>query len=298
VETSDSADTDSADTDVAENSDSAETSDSLDTDVAENSDSAGTDVADFSIGADSDTVFVRYRRSYMANLIQADEVIKDCYHFIKNTLLSYKKVKARVSWSSETFKAARIQCAKLVIKGKNLWLYLNLDPKDYADSKFFIKDLSDKPKFAEVPLGIKLRSDRSQKHAAILIADMMQKLGLEKAEREAEDFRLPHEDNEALIEKGLIKVYYSGEVTDTTNLATVNIDEMLNGNEEGTPSTAERSPSLEREADEGTPSTASGPLPRRWRLMKKPLPPKEFPPTLIYSFRHSSAVTPPKGRRL
>jgi predicted transport protein len=167
----------------------------------------------------------------MANLIQADDVIKDCYHFIKNTLLSYKKVKARVSWSSETFKAARIQCAKLVIKGKNLWLYLNLDPKDYADSKFFIKDLSDKPKFAEVPLGIKLRSDRSQKHAAILIADMMQKLGLEKAEREAEDFRLPHEDNEALIEKGLIKVYYSGEVTDTTNLATVDIDAMLNAEE-------------------------------------------------------------------
>ena len=174
-----------------------------------------------------DTVYVRYRRSYMANVIQADESLKDCYNFVKNELLSYKGVKARVSWSSETFKAARIQCGKLVVKGKNIWLYLNLDPKEYAESKFFIKDLSDKPKFAEMPLGIKLRSDRSQKHAAELIADMMAKLGLARIERDAENFRPIYEDNEALIEKNLIKVYYSGEVTEDSNLTTANIDEML-----------------------------------------------------------------------
>ncbi len=177
-------------------------------------------------------VYMRYRKSYMARLIQSDDELKECYEFVKNELLSYKKVKSRVSWNNESFNAGRIKCAKLAIRGKVLWLYLNLDPAEYKESKYFFTDFSEKSKYNDVPLGMKLRSDRSMKHAGELIADMMQKLGLERFDREKEKYELPYEENEALVERDLIKVYYSGKITENSTVVDANINEMITDLEE------------------------------------------------------------------
>ncbi len=172
-------------------------------------------------------VYVRYRKSYMARLIQSEDALKDCYSTVKNELLSYKKVKSRVSWSTESFNLGRVKCAKLAIRGKSLWLYLNLDPKDYVDTKYRFTDNSDKSKYKDVPFAFKVKSARSLKYAKELIANMMEKLGIVRIEREAEDYKMPYEDNIALVGKELIRVAYSGDITDDTTLTKANISEML-----------------------------------------------------------------------
>ena len=53
---------------------------------------------------------------------------------------------------------------------------------------------------------LKVKSERGKNHAIELIRELMQSLGIERFEREWEDFHLPYEENDALIERGLIKV--------------------------------------------------------------------------------------------
>ena len=127
--------------------------------------------------------------------------MQDYYTEIKNELLSYKGVKSRISWSKETFNRGRIHLAKMDVKGKALYLYLALDPAALEGTKY---------KFTlakgDCPVLLKIKSERKKKYALELIAQLMAGFGLVRIEREAEDYRLPYEDNEALIERGLIKV--------------------------------------------------------------------------------------------
>ncbi len=87
---------------------------------------------------------ITLRRSFMARYIQSEENIQNYYNTIKNLLLSYKGVKARTSWKAESFKHGRTHVAKIDIKGKKLYLYLALNPNEFADSKYFITYLSEK----------------------------------------------------------------------------------------------------------------------------------------------------------
>ena len=81
-------------------------------------------------------VEISYRRSFMSRYIQAGEPIQAYYTEIKNALLSYKGVKARTSWSKETFRRGRAALAKIDVKGKSLYLYLALDPATLEGSKY------------------------------------------------------------------------------------------------------------------------------------------------------------------
>lgn len=171
--------------------------------------------------------YVTYKKSYTSRLIQAEETLKNNYVIIKQELLAYKKVKARTSWNAETFSAGRIQCAKLTVRGKTLWLNLNLAPNNYVDSKYSIVDCSDKKKFAEVPVAVKIRSNRSVKYARELIRDMMSGLGIIRTDKQQEVITLPYEDTEALIKKGFIKEIYLGKTDKNTSVVKLNVGKML-----------------------------------------------------------------------
>ena len=157
----------------------------------------------------AEPVEIRYKRSYLSRLIQAEAPLGDWYSTVKNALLSHDGVKAKTSWKYESFKCGRTHLARIDVKGKMLYLYLALDPEEYADSKYFIKNVSKKPGFAEVPSLLKIKSERGVNHALELIAAVMEKNSIARIEREDEDFRLPFETTEMLIEKGLIKVLTS-----------------------------------------------------------------------------------------
>ncbi len=149
-------------------------------------------------------VEISYRRSFMARFIQTTDEIKEYYDEIKNLLLSYKGVKARTSWSAESFKCGRQHIAKIDVKGKTLYVSLALDPKEYENTKYFFSDVSEKSR--ELPMLLKVKSERGKRHAIELIEAEMAKLGIERTEREYEDFKKPFEETEALIDQGLIKV--------------------------------------------------------------------------------------------
>ena len=152
-------------------------------------------------------IVVHYRRSFMARLIQSQDKLQDYYTGLKNVLLSFEGVKSRVSWNYDSFNRGRKQLAKMNIRGKSLMLYLALDPKEFENTKYFFTDVSDKLKFAKVPMRIKIRSGRGFKHGVELIEEMMSRLGIVRQEvYHPEDFHMPYETTQQLIDRGLIKV--------------------------------------------------------------------------------------------
>ncbi len=152
-------------------------------------------------------VHVRCRSSFMSRLIQSEPPIQDYYTILKNALLSYKGVKARMSFNFESFNSGRVQCAKLNVKGKSFLVYLGLDLEEYNVNKYHFTDASDKPKFEKVPMMLKVKSDRSLKYALELIDEVMKKNGFEKDPKfQEEDYHMPYETTAALAEKELVKL--------------------------------------------------------------------------------------------
>lgn len=149
--------------------------------------------------------FLSYDRSFTAKYIQSSDEVKQWYIHIKNELLSYKKVTDRMSWKRESFRFGRETLARLSIKGKTLCLYLALDPKKYADSKYAIEDVSEIAYYADTPCLYRIRSDRRENYSEELIADVMKLKNTPKTERPSEDYYLPYEGIVELIDKGLIK---------------------------------------------------------------------------------------------
>ncbi len=148
---------------------------------------------------------LRYDRSFMARLIQSDDETKQWYTEIKNKLLSYKKVKDRMSWKKETYRFGRAKIAKLGFRGKVLCLFLALDPNDYVESKYKVEDVSENTSFSDTPVMYRIKNDRRARYALQLIETLMEKIGTPAIERISQDYYVPYEGIVELINKGLIK---------------------------------------------------------------------------------------------
>ena len=163
-------------------------------------------VEEDSIVVDGEVIYIHYRSSFTSRFIQASETLQNYYTTIKNYILSYTGIKAKTSWNYEVFTKGRTQCVKLNIKGKSLTLNLALDPKEYSVTKYHFTDLSDNPKFANLPMLLKVKSDRGLKYALELIAEVMSKLGIEQGEVPTVDYSMPYETNASLAKRGIVKV--------------------------------------------------------------------------------------------
>jgi len=151
-------------------------------------------------------VQVRDRRSFMSRYIQSGDEIQGYYTEIKNALLSYKGVKSRTSWRCETFKRGRTPLAKIDVKGRTLYLYIAIPFAELENTKYNVTDNSAKRGGEEYPTLIKVKSERAKKHSLELIARLMESVGIPKLAEQSIDYRLPYEETDALIERGLIKV--------------------------------------------------------------------------------------------
>ncbi len=85
---------------------------------------------------------VRYDRSFKAKHIQMKDESKEWYSTLKNELLSYQRVKSRLSWRKETFRIGRMPLARFVIRGKTLCLLLAIEPSGLQGTKFTVDDVS------------------------------------------------------------------------------------------------------------------------------------------------------------
>lgn len=120
------------------------------------------------------------------------------------------------------------------MRGKTLNVYFALDPADYADTKYKIKDVSSVACNANVPSLYKIKNERRRLYAKQLIAELMQANGLEYAGREETDYagQYPYEETEALIEKNLIKLvpwkeFASGSEVDVISVSEDEITEEI-----------------------------------------------------------------------
>ena len=153
---------------------------------------------------------LHYDRSFTARLIQADDNVKQWYTNLKNDLLAYKKVKARISWKRETFRVGRKVVARIAFRGKTMCLYLPLKAADFAETKYRVEDVSDIVANVDAPLMYRMKNARRVKYATELIAIAMKKSGVRRTQYIAKDFYMPYEGTVELINKGLIKRIIKG----------------------------------------------------------------------------------------
>lgn len=156
---------------------------------------------------------VRYNRSFTARITQADNDLKARYSELKNYLLGYRGVKARMSWRRETFHIGRKSAVAFVVRGKTLCIFLATDPTMFEGTKYKVEDMSGRSNKNPMPCMYKITSDRKMSYAKELVDIVMAGYNAAKnPEYKPDDFTLPYKSTEVLIKRRLIKV--SGGVAD------------------------------------------------------------------------------------
>lgn len=155
-----------------------------------------------------------YDKSFTARIILSDGEVKSYYSGLKNELLK-RGFQSRVCWRYESFRAVKKLGARLAMRGGGLCIFCALNPDDYINSAAEVEDLSDRKTYKNTPLLCLVKSDSGEQLSKELIAGLAQKFCVENADFEERDFAatLPFEDEEILLEKGLIKVRPRGNKT-------------------------------------------------------------------------------------
>lgn len=122
------------------------------------------------------------RIPFTVRMESADQGLRVAYNELKSLLKSYG-LNNRVSNSGDTFRLHRVTYCKITIAGKSLKLYLALNPADYVDTTYPIKDASSKAIYKETPLVFKVKSGLSLRRGEELIRDCMDKHGLEQVKQ-------------------------------------------------------------------------------------------------------------------
>lgn len=160
-------------------------------------------------------VFVQYRRSFRARLIQAGDEMKEYYNALRSEMLSYIGTRERVSWNYDSYFVGRKQFAKINANAKSLIVYFALDPKE-VDEKYKFRDVSAKKRYAAVPVRYKITGSRSFRYALELLEQTAAEFELDYKRVELHE-DIPYETREALIAKKLIRVYAKRETGETVS---------------------------------------------------------------------------------
>lgn len=154
-------------------------------------------------------LYVRFNRSFTAKLILSSDETKAYFAEMANYLLSFKKVKSRMSWKNLSFNHGRVPVSKFAMRGKTLWMYLALDPKEFIETKYGGEDFSGNVRYEEVPYAVKIKSKRGLKQAKELVDILMNSLAVKRGDESnvysAKDY--PYDSQTNLVKRGLIKVY-------------------------------------------------------------------------------------------
>ena len=202
---------------------------------------------------------IKYSRSITANIIQAEDSVKDFYSAIKNHILSYKGVKSRFSWKFDSFNKGRDQLFKLKIRGKTICLYCALNPYEFDKTKYHHEAIDAKI-FEAVPMLVKIKSQLGLKKAKELVDIEMAKFGIEKDPKFKEVNyveKYPYEETEELVQKKLVKVLVADvNMVKAAKPETENVEEPV---EEIVPEVVEE-PVIEEIAEEAEPEVAEEPV--------------------------------------
>ena len=147
---------------------------------------------------------IQYISSFTAKLIRSSDELKKQYIELKKEILSYDSIKSKTTWHFETISQNKTVLLRFGIRGKTLCLYYALDYNDYVNSKYKVENVTSK-KHSKASCLYRIKNDRRFEYAKELIGIMARKYHLEKGKEVTDDFYMPYEERDVLIEKGLIK---------------------------------------------------------------------------------------------
>jgi hypothetical protein len=150
---------------------------------------------------------IRLKRSYECKLRQSSDELKYYYGDLKNTLLSYEKVKSNMSWNGDRYNYGKITVVKMNIVGKTLCIYMALNPDDYSLTKYHQKYVGNVKTYESTPMMVKVKSHMGLKRATSLIGDMMDSFGAKKTEKAPVDYAeiYTYMTDEEMLASGQIK---------------------------------------------------------------------------------------------
>lgn len=162
---------------------------------------------------------VSYSISFEAKLALGDDDIRNVYNEIKNAILSFNKVKSRMSFKKETFYIGRTVLAVLQIRGKKINLYVPKVDALVEEVKIKTTDVSERKSLAKTPTCIKLSSSLQMKKLMILLPRLMEEYSIAKLdEYNYEDYASKYKGltKEELIHAGLIKMFKKKQIESVT----------------------------------------------------------------------------------
>lgn len=106
-------------------------------------------------------------------LHNATNRIKYYYSELKNTLLSYKGVKSKLTNAGDSFRVSGSIVARITFNGNKLRLHLSLNPNEYNKSIYNHYSLADVKAYKEIPLALEIAKRADLSTASKLIQDAM-----------------------------------------------------------------------------------------------------------------------------
>ncbi len=125
----------------------------------------------------------RNKVSFAQKLLSLEKQKREYFSNIHNEFLSYKKVRARISFRCLSYRFGKNLLAKITIRGKTLKLHLALKVTDFNNNVYFQKDLSSVKAYQDVGFTVKIKSNRGQNNAIKLINVLSENFMLVKKEK-------------------------------------------------------------------------------------------------------------------
>ncbi len=170
--------------------------------------------------SDASTSQIVYRKSFLALLLQGNEETKQIYNELKNEFLAYDNIHTVLSDNSEIILFGKKRIALFTLNEAVLQLYLALDSEEVMNDypALMIGHIKDNEYFS-CSIMVEDQSDLPQVKA--IITNLMQSLdSTVQLEYQHQDFisLYPDVSNDALIEKGFIKVDISAIIKQTIDV--------------------------------------------------------------------------------
>ena len=121
--------------------------------------------------------------NFRMRLKQSSDKNREWYAAVKNLFCSQKGVTYRVYKRVEKIRYQGQVIAVIGIAKRSIKLWLALKPYEYDARRYHHKDVSDKPRFVDVPMYVRVSSDRALTRAQELILALFQELNMEARKR-------------------------------------------------------------------------------------------------------------------
>ena len=109
-----------------------------------------------------------YQPTFSEKMDIADDSIQRWYDEIKNYALRFKKLTSRISKKYDSINQGRFQFVKISLAGKTLKLNLNMDINQ-CDPKYHCVDKKSTKTYEDVPVQMRIKSDRGLRYGKELV---------------------------------------------------------------------------------------------------------------------------------